>query len=69
MKLVYDWRIILKKAWSIRLMLLSGVFSGLEVILPLLTDSMPRGVFAILAMTVSIAAMVFRVLHQKVVSK
>lgn len=69
MKLAHDWGIILKKAWSIRLMLLSGVFSGLEVILPLFVDSMPRGLFAILAMIVSVAAMVFRVLHQKGVSK
>lgn len=69
MRLMPDWKNILKKAWSVRLMLVSGVLSGLEVILPLFIDSMPKGIFAILALTVSIAAMFARVVSQKGVSQ
>lgn len=44
-----DWKIIIKKAWSIRLMLLAGLLSAVEVVLPFFSDVMPRGVFAALS--------------------
>ena len=34
MKLVDNWRAVLARAWSIRLILLAGLFSGLEAALP-----------------------------------
>jgi hypothetical protein len=36
MKLVANWRAVLRCAWSIRLMILAGLLSGVEVALPLL---------------------------------
>lgn len=65
MKLLDDWKAILKKAWSVRLIVLAGVFSGAEVILPMFSDVIPRGVFAGLTMVTAIAAMVARVTVQK----
>lgn len=65
MELLDDWKKILKKAWSIRLIVLAGLLSGCEIILPMYSESIPRGLFAILTMIVAIGAMVARVTVQK----
>ena len=49
MRLLPDWRAVLTRAWSIRLILLAAVLSGLEVALPLLPWAVHPGVFAALA--------------------
>ena len=41
MRLVANWRAVLKHAWSVRLLLLAGILSGLEVALPLLDGILP----------------------------
>jgi hypothetical protein len=66
MKILDDWKTILKKAWSIRLMLMAGILSGIEVVLPLFIDTFPRGVFAILSILFTGAAFVARIMAQKV---
>lgn len=65
MKLYGNWKDILKRAWSIRLMLLAGLLSGCEVILPLFIDAMPRNVFAILSLLAVSGAFVSRLVAQK----
>lgn len=65
LKLLKDWRLILRRAWSIRLMLLAGILTGCETILPLFADELPRGVFAALSMLVIASAMVARLVAQK----
>ena len=69
MSLVRDWRRVLKRAWSLRLIVLATIFSGLEVAVQFLQDDFeplfPKGVFAIIAGLVSIAAFVARLLAQK----
>lgn len=65
MKLYDNWKDILRRAWSIRLMLLAGVLSGCEVILPLFTDAMPRSLFAVLSMLAVSGAFVSRLVAQK----
>ena len=67
MKPVENWRRVLKKAWSIRLMILAGLLSGLEVALPIIDSfiDVPRGLFAAASgLTVS-AAFVARLMAQK----
>ncbi len=64
MKLSHDWKWVAKRAWSMRLILLSGVFAGADVILPLFVDSLPRNVFAILAMLSAIGGAIARVVDQ-----
>ena len=49
MKLIPNAKAVLKKAWSVRLGILAGLFSGAEVIVPFFADSMPRNVFAALS--------------------
>lgn len=65
-----DWRIIpnalniLKKAWSVRLGIIAGLFSGLEVILPFFADSFPQGLFALLTFVAVVGAVVARFVAQ-----
>ena len=60
-----DWKAIVKKAWSIRLMLLAGLLSAVEVVLPFFSDAMPRGVFAALSGLSVGGAFVARLVAQK----
>jgi hypothetical protein len=69
MKLLTNWKHLLRKAWSIRLMLIAGVLTGLEAILPLWVDSMPRGAFSVSSMAVITLAMIARVVAQSGLDK
>ena len=64
MKLIDNWRTVLRKAWSIRVILLSAALTGVEMALPLFTDAFPRNVFLGLSIVVAIAAAVFRIIAQ-----
>ena len=65
MRLIQDWKGVVKHAWSIRLIILSGTLTGLEVAVPLFIDAMPRGVFAGLSAGTSILALWARITAQK----
>ena len=67
MKILPNWRRVLRKAWSVRLMLLAGLLSGLEVALPLTSEFLPidPGAFAALSGLTVTAAFVTRILAQK----
>jgi hypothetical protein len=65
MRLISDWKEVLRKAWSIRLIVLAGALSGAEVILPLFVDAFPRGLFAVLSMLVVTGAFIARLVAQK----
>ncbi len=65
MRLYDDWTTILKKAWSIRLMLLAGLLSGCEIVVPLFADAMPRNVFAALSGAATMGALIARLVAQK----
>lgn len=73
MKLVPNWRDILKKAWSVRWMYLVTLLAGIEVILPLFQDvfaaSLARRVlFAALTLLAILLGIVSRVIEQKEIS-
>ena len=63
-RLVADWQWVLKHAWSVRLIALAAVLSGLEVLLPLISNFFPRGIFAILTVITTAAAFVLRLVAQ-----
>ncbi len=65
LKFYDNWKEIIRKAWSIRLMLLAGILSGCEVILPLFTDVIPRNAFALLSMLAVTGAFCARLVAQK----
>jgi hypothetical protein len=67
MHLRSDWRFILRRAWSIRLLILAGLLSGLETALSLWGGGtlVPPGAFAALSGVVTAAAFVARLVAQK----
>lgn len=73
MRLADDWRSILKRAWSIRLLIAAGALSGIEALLNIVngTDILPPIVrIALWALTplVIMAAFVARLVAQKSIS-
>ena len=71
MKLTDNWREILQRAWSIRLIVLAGLLSGVEVLLGIFADSppIPRGTFAAISGIVTMGAFVARIVAQKDVAE
>jgi hypothetical protein len=67
MRLADDWRIIVRRAWSIRLMLLAMALSGLEVILPAreLFAFLPDRLWALCAVAVTGLAFWARIAAQR----
>lgn len=64
MNLLPNWRDILKRAWSVRLILLAGLLTGIEFVLPMFADTFPHGVFAALSFVATSAALVARLVAQ-----
>lgn len=71
MNLIPNWRVVISHAWSIRLMLLAAVLSGLEVALPFMPSfiTIPDRTFAVLSGLTVAAAFVARLLAQQKLSK
>lgn len=70
MKLIPNWRDVLRRAWSIRFMLLSFIFSFAEVAFPIWgAGKVPPGLFAGLAGFFSAAAFVSRTIAQKGITR
>ena len=65
MKLYDNWQDILKKAWSIRFIALAAILTGLEVLLPLFHESVPKNLFAALSFVCVSAAFVARLVAQR----
>lgn len=59
MKLYSNWKTIVAKAWSLRFMALSGLCSGLILVLPFYQVDIPRNQFSFLMVICSILAPVF----------
>ncbi len=65
MKLVSNWRRVLRKSWAIRLSIVSCLLSTAELVLQLLTPQMPSGRFIAAAAVVSLLAGIARVIEQR----
>ena len=65
MRLYDNYREILRRSWSLRFILLAGVLSGIEVILPFFSEDIPRNLFAVLSFFAVAAAFVARLVAQK----
>ena len=70
MKLLDNWQRVLARAWSMRLMALAAVLSGVEAALPFAQGwlPVPPGIFALLSLVVSTGAFVARIVVQQSVS-
>ncbi|MES0811287.1 hypothetical protein ABLO27_17510 [Roseibium sp. SCPC15] len=65
MKLVTNWRRVLRRAWSVRLMMLAALLSGAEVALPFMGDFIEPGRLAFLSALSTAGAFVARLLAQR----
>jgi hypothetical protein len=65
MKLYDNWKEILRKAWSIRFMVIAALLSGIEIVLPMFADQFPRNTFATLSFIFVGAAFVSRIVAQR----
>jgi len=65
MRLRTDWRVIVRKAWSVRFMALAALLTGFEVVVPIVFAELPRLPFAALSFAAVAAALVARLVAQK----
>lgn len=65
LRLDEDWKCIVKLAWSFRLIILAGILSGLELVLPVLIPGWPPGIAALASMGICVAAAVARIVAQQ----
>ena len=63
-RLLDDWRKIARRAWSIRFSLLAALFTATEVVVPMLGEQLPRGLFVLLAFVASVGATLTRLMVQ-----
>lgn len=70
MRLLPNWRAVLTRAWSVRLMVLAFVLTVLEVALPLLDGYLPIPpyTFAVLSGLATAGAFVARLIAQQNIS-
>jgi len=65
----HDWRHILRHAWSVKIILVAGVLTGLEVFLPMIWENgliaFPPWVYPITMLMLTMAALIARVLAQE----
>lgn len=72
-RLVENWRDILLKAWSVRLILLAGLFSGLQAalgVIPIeLIQLLPVWVWPVVTLVITAGALVSRLILQESLQK
>ena len=64
-RLLPDWRDLVRRAWSIRLMALAFLFTAAEVMLPFFSDAIPPRLFAVLSGVAVAGAFVARLMAQQ----
>lgn len=64
MTLIDNASLVLRKAWSVRLGIIAGLFSAAEVIVPVFADAIPRNTFAVLSFVAVMGAVVARFVAQ-----
>lgn len=64
-RLIPEWRRVLNRAWSVKFSLGAGVLGAAEVVLPIFSDAIPRGLFASLSAVVAMLTPLMRVMKQK----
>lgn len=65
MQLYDNWKEILQRSWSLRFIILAGVLSGVEMILPFFDTALPPTLYAGLTFVIVAAAFVARLVAQR----
>lgn len=70
LRVISNWRAVLRYAWSVKLMILAAILTGLEAALPLLGDLLPipPGWFAAASFAVVMGAFAARFFVQQKIS-
>jgi hypothetical protein len=70
MTLIWNWKAVLKKAWSIKFILGAGFLSGVEVILPMLDIQFgPPWMMPLITLFVVAGAFVARIVAQPAITR
>lgn len=66
MKLISNWKVVLTQAWSIRLIVIAGILTGLEMLVPMLPEmiGMSNQLYSALIFVVTVAAFIARLIAQ-----
>lgn len=64
--IVKNWRKVLRKAWSVRFMLLAALLTGLEAVLPFFTPIQPSPLWALVTFAIVVGAFVARFVAQDI---
>ncbi len=64
-RLIPNAKKTLRKAWSVRLMIVAAVLTGAEAVLPFFSDSIARGTFAVVTFLVIVGAFAARFIVQQ----
>ena len=64
-----DWKWILRRAWSVKLILVAGLLTGLEVFLPLIFDHgllvFAPWIYPVVMLALTMTALIARVIAQE----
>ena len=64
-----DWKWVLRRAWSVKLILVAGLLTGLEVFLPLIFDHgllvFAPWIYPVVMLALTMAALIARVIAQE----
>lgn len=60
-----DWKDVMRKAWSVKFMVLAFVLTMAEVMLPFFSDAVPPKLFAVLSGLAVAGAFVSRLIAQE----
>ena len=63
MRLKKEWKLLVKKSRTIKLSAVAATASGMQIVLPYLTDVIPATGVAIIAVVAALGAMVSRITH------
>lgn len=65
MKILTDWKLLLRRAWSLRFLAVAAALSGLEAIAPFAAPWLSQRAFALLMFLIVAAAFVTRLIAQR----
>lgn len=70
MKLLPNWRDVLRYAWSVKLIIIACALSAIEAVLPFIPElyMVPRGLFALMTLVTAFSALFARFVAQRSIS-
>lgn len=64
MKIKDNWRVILRKAWSVKFMVLAALFDGLASVWFVMSDAVPTPAFMAIGVGLNLAGVLARIVKQ-----